>query len=163
MRIPRIDKTTPYSSAFCIRFQFFTVLSLTSATIKYQFFICEIIWYQMFHICKDLVPVLHTCKFWYQFSHVMIWYKYSSQPIKTDLVLHTLKTIKMLNLSTHFTPQKYRNWPYMYVNFTFAKSDLLVPILHMVWCIRTTFYVCFKMLQICKNYNEFDLSEHMRF
>ena len=35
------------------------------------------------HICKDLVPILHTI-----------------------LVLHTLKTMKMLNLSTNFTPKK---------------------------------------------------------
>ena len=57
MLIPHIGKMLPKFAAFCIRFQFFTVLSLSSVTIKYQFFICVIIWYQVF-----------TCVWiWYQF------------------------------------------------------------------------------------------------
>ena len=38
-------------------------------------------------------------------------------------------------LSTDLRPQNYRNWPY--ANFTFCKSDVLVPILHTVWNLRT--------------------------
>ena len=41
MRIPHIDKVPLKSAAFCIRFQIFTVLSLTSVTIQYQFFMCD--------------------------------------------------------------------------------------------------------------------------
>ena len=47
MRIPHIDKIpTPQSAAFCIRFQFCTVLALTSVPIKYQNFTSVIILYQ---------------------------------------------------------------------------------------------------------------------
>ena len=31
-------------------------------------------------------------------------------------------------------PKNYRNWPY--ANFSFSKSDVLVPILHTVWILR---------------------------
>ena len=88
MRIPHIDKMPPPPQyvAFSTRFQFFTVLSLTSVTIKYQFFTPLTIWYQFFTCvrnwyqcfkrvsftfddfipfllrCEDLVPSFHICK-----------------------------------------------------------------------------------------------------
>ena len=68
MRIPHIDNIPrPDFAAFCIRFQFFTVLSLTSMSIKYKFFTSVIICYQFFYMCEDLVPVLHMYEFWYNF------------------------------------------------------------------------------------------------
>ena len=48
LRIPHIDKTAPQISCICIRFQFFTFLSLTSVTVKYQSFTSVITWYQWF-------------------------------------------------------------------------------------------------------------------
>ena len=65
MRITHIDKVSNISVAFCIRFQFVTVLSLLSVTIKYQFCTSVIIWYQFFtHVSFDT-----------NFSHVMNWYQ----------------------------------------------------------------------------------------
>ena len=60
MHTPQIDKLPPNSAAFCIRFQFFAVLSLTSVTIKYQFWIRVMIWYQFFTGVRILYQVF-TC------------------------------------------------------------------------------------------------------
>ena len=57
MRISHIGKMPPKSAAFCIRFQLFTVLSLTSVAIKYQLLV------PIFHIYKDLVPVIRVGEF----------------------------------------------------------------------------------------------------
>ena len=121
MRIPHIDKIPPKFAAFCIRFQFFTVLSLTSVTIKYQFIICVLIRYQFFtrvsfdtnfFTCDDwitiynrsdnLVPILYTFD---DLVPIHICENLVSI-IHSILVLHPLKTIKIGNFSTHFSSQK---------------------------------------------------------
>ena len=68
VRIPHIDEILLKYAANYIRFQFFTVLSLTSVTIKYQLFTHVIIWNFFFYLCEDLIPVqlLHMCEFGYQ-------------------------------------------------------------------------------------------------
>ena len=65
--IPLIDKNLHKSAAFCIRFQFLTVISMSSVTIKSLFFKYVIIWYQFFT----------RVSFDTNFSHVMIWYHFS--------------------------------------------------------------------------------------
>ena len=82
------DFGPPKSAAFCIRFQFFTVLPMGSVTTTYQFFTTLITWCQYFYMCEDLVPVIHTCELWYQIFTVVrfstdfltrvrrIWYRF---------------------------------------------------------------------------------------
>ena len=85
-------------------------------------------------------------KNWYRFSH--LW-KYStislhlrkngtspSQMTRIRTNSSQSKIRKMWNFSTAqmLDPQNYLNWPY--ANFTFSKSDVLVPILHTVWNLR---------------------------
>ena len=124
MRIPHIDKISPKSAVFCIRFQLFTVLSLTYVTIKYQLFPFMIIWYQIF-ICVRIsyqfftrvsfdtifsqmwafgTDSSHVWGFDTDSSHLWKFGTNSSHLRKIVPVLLTLKNIK---------------WPY--VNFTFAK------------------------------------------
>ena len=69
MCIPHIDKIPAIYVAFCSGFQFFTVLPLTSVTIKYQFFTYVIMWYQFIFSREYFVdlPVLHTCEFCHTF------------------------------------------------------------------------------------------------
>ena len=165
MRFPHIDKIPPKSAAFCIRFQFFTVLSLPSVAIKYQFFTSVIIWYQFFRCVRKVLYQFFTrVSFHTNFSHSIIWYQCfnwcedlvpimwgfgtnSSHFWKFGIVLsylriivpvlHTLKIVKFEH--KFYNPQKNRNWPY--VNFTFAKSNVLVPILHMVCNLRSEKFV----------------------
>ena len=64
---------------------------------------------------------------------------------KIVLVLHALKNIKNVKLEHKFLhPKNRRNRPY--VNFTFAKSDVLVPILHMVFAFQQRFVHCLVLL-----------------
>ena len=92
------------------------------------------IWYQFFtdarsSTCEDLIPIL-------------LIFEISVHLRKIVLVLHTLK---IWNLSKHFTPKK--SSKLTNVNFTFAKSGVLVPILHMVFlrCVQQgslTYAIC---------------------
>ena len=67
----------PSSASFCTRFQLFTLLSLTSVTIMYQFFTSVIIWYQFFTCVSIWYQFFTRVSFDTIFSHVMIWYQFS--------------------------------------------------------------------------------------
>ena len=76
----------------------------------YQFFTCVRYWYQFF-----------TCvRYWYQFfTRVRNWYQF-----------FTRQKLSTCEIWAQILPPKiYRNWPY--VNLTFCKCDVLVPILLM--------------------------------
>ena len=87
------------------------------------------------HRCEELVPILHICENWkVNSSHprkiepvLRRWHEYVP-------IIHSKKWeiceiwVQMLD------HQNYRNWPY--ANFTFFKSDVVVPILHTVWNLR---------------------------
>ena len=49
-------------------------------------------------------------------------------------ILHSSKWERCEIWAQMLDPQNYRNWPY--ANFTFSKSDVLVPILHTMWNLR---------------------------
>ena len=76
MSFPHIDKISLKFAALCIRFQFFTVLSLTSVTIKYQFFTSVIIWYQFFTSVRIWYQLSTSVNFDTNFSHMMIRYQF---------------------------------------------------------------------------------------
>ena len=62
MRIPHDDRIPQTLMYFT-----FEVLSLSYLTVKYQFVISVIIWYHIFHMFGELVPVLHTLEFYTDF------------------------------------------------------------------------------------------------
>ena len=130
---------------------------LTCVKYWYQFFSCVTNWYQFFtpqkntgHRCDEYLPFLYTSEInnefftcvrnWYQFfTCVRNWYQFFT-PEKKSHKFFTGET----NAYQFFTRQKistweiwaqildpkiYRKWPY--VNFTFGKCDVLVPILLM--------------------------------
>ena len=128
MRIPQIDKIRPKSAAFCIRFQFFTVLSLISVAIKYRFIVCVITWYQFFtcvsiwyqfyrchfftydnliFFCRseNLVQILHTCE---DLVPILQIYENLVPILYIVLVLNTLKTLKCEIRAQILHPKYYR-------------------------------------------------------
>ena len=122
------------SAAFCTRFQFFTVLPLSSVTIKYQFSTTVIIWYQIFmcmriwyqfctrvifipiFTCDDLIPIFTGMRIWYRFftcvriryrffTFVKNWYKFFKSEKNSTSSLQVRK-YKTWNLSTNCSPLK---------------------------------------------------------
>ena len=85
-----------------------------------KFHIVKNNWYQFLTACVKLVPIGHIVRT--NISHI-------------ERYAHKIKFyIALLNHEFHtslISSRYHRNWPY--VRFTFAKSKVLVPILHMVW------------------------------
>ena len=138
----------------------------------YQCFTCDD-WILKFHRCEDLVPIIHTCEDLVPIIHtcedlvltvhicenlVPIQYSHLRKIVS---VLHTLKNIKCEIYNTIkyklylyikceiraqiLHPKNYRNRPD--VIFTFAKSIVLVPILHMVWNLRSVKFVVQQLVE----------------
>ena len=102
------------------------------------------------HRCDEYLPILHTSEIinefftcvrnWYKFfTCVRNWYQFFTSEKKSHQfftgVMKTYQFFTCQKLSTWeiwaqiLDPKIYRNWPY--VNFTFRKCDVLVPILLM--------------------------------
>ena len=116
--------------------------------------------FRKFHTVENwhnVLPSFFTgVKNWYQFfTFVKIEYQFTSEKNWTSFSqrtrIHTnssqIKMRRMWNLSTDVWPPNYQNWPY--ANFTFSKSDVLVPILHTMWNLRN---VKFAVQQSTKSY-----------
>ena len=124
--------------------------------IKYQFFTSVIIWYQFFTSVSNWYWFFTFVKIEYQcfrgaknlyrfFSFVKIEYQlFTSEKNRTNpsqiygtnkYQFFTVKNEKDVKFEHRLLdPQNYRNWPN--ANFTFSKSDVLVPILHTFWNFR---------------------------
>ena len=131
---PNMVKIPPYllhfafdfnSSQFCHWYLWRLSNSSSYVMIWYQFFTDLRIWYRFF-----------TCgRIWYRFfTFVKIWYQFFQFENDRTRYSH-IDNIKSEIWAQILHPKNYRNWPY--VNFTFAKSAFSVPILHMMWNLRS--------------------------
>ena len=78
--------------------------------------LCDVL-VQIVNMCEELVPILHTHR-----KVVAVLHSFD----KYVIYLPTSESINMVISSTKVGPNDYRNS--LYVNFTFGKCDVLVPI-----------------------------------
>ena len=140
-------------------YQFFTSVSIwywsfTFVKIEYQFFTGVKNWYLFFTFVKIEYQFCTCVKNWYLFfTFVKIEYRFftseknrtsPSQMARMRTDSSQLKMRRCEIWAQMLDPLNYRNWPY--ANFTFSKSEELVPILNMVWNLRK---VKFAVQQSC--------------
>ena len=111
---------------------------LYTSEIINEFFTCVSNWYQLFTYKRNWYQFFTCKRNWYLFfTHVKVIGTNSSHPKNTQVtgVTNTYQFFTRQKLSTReiwaqsLDPKIYRNWPY--VNFTFGKCNVLIPIFFM--------------------------------